>query len=264
VLGSAGRGESLLAMDQDNALVFAEGAPGGAEDRWFEAFAGHVADILNEVGVPYCRGGVMAKNPLWRGSLATWRSRIGDWLGRTKPQDLLSIDIFFDLRGVHGDVALASTLWRYGFEISRGDAGFAKLLGEAAGSVTPGLGFFGRFKTDQGRMDLKSAGVFGIVTAARVLAICHHVLEHATPVRLAGIKGLGLGSESDLDRLDDAQDVFLDLILDQQLEDIERGRPPTNAVAVKRLSRHDRERLHAALTAVEHLDDLTHDLLFSG
>ena len=28
VLGSAGRGESLLAMDQDNALVFAEGAPG--------------------------------------------------------------------------------------------------------------------------------------------------------------------------------------------------------------------------------------------
>ena len=28
VLGSAGRGESLLAMDQDNALVFAKGAPG--------------------------------------------------------------------------------------------------------------------------------------------------------------------------------------------------------------------------------------------
>ena len=33
VLGSAGRGESLLAMDQDNALVFAEGAPDGPEDR---------------------------------------------------------------------------------------------------------------------------------------------------------------------------------------------------------------------------------------
>jgi hypothetical protein len=33
VLGSAGRGESLLAMDQDNALVFAEGEP--AERRTF-------------------------------------------------------------------------------------------------------------------------------------------------------------------------------------------------------------------------------------
>ena len=38
VLGSAGRGESLLAMDQDNALVFSEGDPDGPEDRWFEAF----------------------------------------------------------------------------------------------------------------------------------------------------------------------------------------------------------------------------------
>jgi CBS domain-containing protein len=263
VLGSAGRGESLLAMDQDNALVFADGAPGGAEDRWFEAFAGHVADILNEVGVPYCKGGVMAKNPLWRGALATWRSRIGEWIGRTKPEDLLSIDIFFDLRGVHGDMALASALWRHGFEMSRGDAAFAKLLGEAAGSVAPGLGFFGRFKTDRGRMDLKSTGLFGIVTAARVLAIRHHVLERATPARLAGIKALGIGSGPDLDRLDDAQDIFLGLILDQQLEDIERGRPPTNAVTVKRLSRRDRERLHAALEAVAHLDDLTRDLLFS-
>ena len=54
VLGSGGRGESLLAMDQDNALVFAEGAPDGPEDAWFAALGGHVADILHEVGVPYC------------------------------------------------------------------------------------------------------------------------------------------------------------------------------------------------------------------
>ena len=74
VLGSAGRGESLLAMDQDNALVFDDGEPAGAEDRWFETFGGHVADILHEAGVPYCKGGVMAKNAQWRGSVATWRA----------------------------------------------------------------------------------------------------------------------------------------------------------------------------------------------
>ncbi len=44
VLGSAGRGESLLAMDQDNAIVFAEGEPEGAADRWFAALGTHVAD----------------------------------------------------------------------------------------------------------------------------------------------------------------------------------------------------------------------------
>ena len=46
VLGSAGRGESLLAMDQDNALVFAEGEPDGEADRWFARLGRRMAAIL--------------------------------------------------------------------------------------------------------------------------------------------------------------------------------------------------------------------------
>ena len=55
------------------------------EDRWFEQLGAHVADILHEVGVPYCKGGVMAKNPQWRGSLATWRDRVADWIRHSQP-----------------------------------------------------------------------------------------------------------------------------------------------------------------------------------
>lgn len=262
VLGSAGRGESLMAMDQDNAIVFAQGEPGGSADRWFEALAVHVADILHEVGVPYCPGGVMAKNPQWRGSLSTWQDRIAGWIAHSRPQDLLAVDIFFDLRGVHGDGALADALWRSGFDAARGQAGFAKLLAEAAGGVAPGVGLFGNFRTDQGRIDLKKAGLFGVVTTARVLAIRHHVVERSTPARLAGVKALGIGGEADLDALAEAQGVFLDLTLHQQIEDIECGNPPTNRVAVKRLPARDRERLRTALSAVGHLDELTRDLLF--
>jgi DNA polymerase-3 subunit epsilon/CBS domain-containing protein len=262
VLGSAGRGESLLAMDQDNALVFAEGDPGGENDRWFEILGGHVADILHEIGVPYCKGGVMAKNPQWRGSVATWRERVADWIRRSRPEDLLSVDIFFDLRGVHGEGALANALWRNGFEQARGQASFAKLLAETAGASEAGLNLFGGFKTDQGRINLKKAGLFGIVSMARVLAIRHHIVERSTPGRLAGIRALGLGGDNDLEALDEAQATFLDLMLDQQLDDIEHGLPPTNTTLVKRLSRRDRERLRAALHAVKHLDDLTRDLLF--
>jgi CBS domain-containing protein len=262
VLGSAGRGESLLTMDQDNALVFAEGAPDGPQDRWFETLGMHIADILHEVGVPYCKGGVMARNPQWRGSLATWRERVGDWIGRSNPQDLLSVDIFFDMRPVHGDGRLCTELWRGAFDAARGEIGFAKLLAEAAGAVESGLGLFGRFKTSHGRIDLKKAGLFGIVTAARVLAIRHHVVERSTPARLAGIKALGIGAAHDLDALIEAQAILLDLLLAQQIKDIEGGTPPTNAVAVKRLSARDRDRLRVALEAVSHLDDLTQDLLF--
>jgi CBS domain-containing protein len=264
VLGSAARGESLLAMDQDNAIVFAAGAPDGPEDRWFAQLGSHVADILHEAGVPYCKGGVMAKNAAWRGSLATWQGRMRDWISRSNPQDLLSVDIFFDLRGVHGDTTLAAALWRESLDRAAGEAGFAKLLAETAGTVAPALNFIGGFKTENGRVDLKKSGLFGIVSMARALAVRHHVTERATAARLAGIKALGLGAETDLDALIDAQATFLDLILAQQIRDIAAGVPPGNAVEVKTLSRRERDRLHAALRAVAHLDTLTRDLLFRG
>ena len=64
---------------------------------------------------------------------------------------------------------------------------------------------------------------------ARVLAIRHHVVERSTLRRLAGIEALGRGGEADLDALADAQQSF-DLILGQQVEDIEHGRPrPTGS-----------------------------------
>ena len=263
VLGSAGRGESLLAMDQDNALLY-DGESSDEADRWFEALGIRVADILHQVGVPYCPGGVMAKNPQWRGSLATWRQRVADWIRRSSPRDLLAVDIFFDLRGVHGDVGLADTLWRDAFGAAEGAADFAKLLVEAAGPLPAGFNWFGGFRTEQGRIDLKKTGLFGIVSAARALAVCHHVTEHSTPARLAGIKALGLGMEADLDALDDAHALFLELILAQQIEDIELGRPPSNAVELKRLTRRQRERLRVALRAVEPLDAVVRGLLFKG
>ncbi len=193
VLGSGGRDESMLAMDQDNAIVFAEGEPGGTADLWFARLGGMVADILHEVGVPYCEGGVMGRNEQWRGSLATWRARVSDWITRSKPEDLLSVDIFFDLVGVHGDPALAQELWRGGFDAAQGNAAFAKLLADAPGGMPPGLNFFGGLRAQNGRIDLKLVGLFGIVSTARVLAVRYHLLERSTPARLAAAAALGRG-----------------------------------------------------------------------
>jgi DNA polymerase-3 subunit epsilon/CBS domain-containing protein len=264
VLVSAGRGESLLAMDQDNALVFAQGEPGGSEDRWFETFGGHLADTLHEAGVPYCTGGVMAKNAQWRGSLSTWQTRIDHWISRSNPRDLLSVDIFFDLRAVHGDVELANRLRENALNAAKGQAAFAKLLAESAGKIEPGLNFMRGFRSEHGRINLKKSGLFGIVTAARALAICHHVGQRSTNERLAGVKSLGIGGESDLDGLIEAQSVFLDLILAQQIEDIEHGTPASNTVAIKRLSERDQIRLRSSLRAIEQIEELTRDLLFKS
>jgi len=261
VLGSAGRGESLLAMDQDNALVY-EGETSDEADAWFATLGARVADILHQAGVPYCSGGVMAKNAQWCGSYSSWQARVVDWVGRSSPHDLLAVDIFFDLCGVYGDEALSERLWRSAFDTAKGQTGFAKLLVEASSSRSAALGWFGGFRTENGRIDLKRNGLFPIVAAARALAIRHHITERSTPARLAGIRSLGLGMEADLEALDEAHAVFLDLIASQQIADIEHGLPPGNAVDVKTLGRRDRARLRAALQAVEPVDTIVRDLLF--
>jgi DNA polymerase-3 subunit epsilon/CBS domain-containing protein len=51
-------------------------------------------------------------------------------------------------------------------------------------------------------------------------------------------------------------------LLAQQTEDLERGRPPSNAVAVRRLSSRDRDRLRSTLEAVGHIDEVMRGLLF--
>ena len=108
---------------------------------WFEKLGIHIADILHEVGVPYCKGGVMAKSRNGAARSRPGASRIGDWIRRSTPQDLLSVDIFFDLRAVHGDGGLCATVWRDAFDAARDQIGFAKLLAEAAGGVETGLSF---------------------------------------------------------------------------------------------------------------------------
>jgi DNA polymerase-3 subunit epsilon/CBS domain-containing protein len=121
---------------------------------------------------------------------------------------------------------------------------------------------FGGFRTENGRIDLKKTGLFDIVTAARVLAIRHHLLERSTQARLSAVASLGHGGDTDLDALSRAHGVFIDLILGQQVADMHGGLPPSNKVAIKPLSRELRTRLRESLGAVRHLDALMRDLLF--
>ncbi len=230
VLGSAGRGESLLALDQDNAIIFATGQPEGPEDRWFRSFGERVNRILHAVGIPLCSGGVMAGNPRFRGSLQTWRDRIGLWVGRTNPDDLLNVDIFFDFRPVLGEEALAGQLWTDAWQIAGTAPPLLRLLAETEPRAGAPLGFLGRLKTEQGRIDLKRFGLWPLVHSARLLALRHGIARHSTTERLSGVRALGIGGAPDLAGAEKAFDRFLLLILRAQVSDLVAGRVATNRV----------------------------------
>lgn len=261
VLGSGGRGESLLAADQDNAIVFAEGDPDGPEDQWFAAMAEKMTQMLHHAGVPLCKGNVMATNPAFRGSLAEWKSRIEGWVGRSTPEDLLNVDIFFDLLPVHGDLALGQNLFDSAWEIGKTHRALTHHMAANISDPASPFTMFGGFRTENGRLDIKSYGLFAIVAAARVLAMAHGIAVHSTRARLEGLIEREIGNAGEIKGIMAAHSLMLGAMLAQQSRDLDAGLAPTNAVSIEMLDAGQKEALKAAFKRISSVASMARTLV---
>ncbi|MDH3667846.1 MAG: DUF294 nucleotidyltransferase-like domain-containing protein [Paracoccaceae bacterium] len=238
VLGSAGRGESLIAADQDNAIVIGAEEVSPEADAWFTALGEGIADILDGVGVVYCKGGVMGKNAAWRRSTGGWRDEITHWVNRQNPADLLNVDIFFDALTVHGQEALGQEVWEHAYEVGSRAPSFLRALEGTMADWRPPLGLFGGFQTgDDGRVDLKLRGLFPLVSVARILSIKANSPARSTAARFRAAAAAGKISDAQAEALEHAHQIILAAILDQQIADVERGRSPGPKVDPRRFDK---------------------------
>lgn len=259
VLGSGGRGESLLALDQDNAIVF-EAADQPAAQAWLQTFGQRMNAVLDEIGVPFCKGGVMAGNAAWCKSAEQWREQVSHWLSRSGPQEILNADIFFDAMPVYGEQNLAMDLRADAVEAASGSTAFLHLMSLNAAKVQTPINWLGRFKLDDdGRMDLKKHGIMPIFSAARVLALRHRLPHRATASRLDALRGRPNVTEDCVDGLLEAHQILLRQILLQQLADIEQGVPLSNRVDPRTLGYSERVHLKWALEQVPAVNNLLGD-----
>ena len=258
ILGSGGRAESLLAPDQDNALIH---AGSDEDDAWFAELGERLTGLLDEAGVPFCKGGVMASRPAWRHHSDGWDRQIDQWIRSPTPDHLLSVDIFFDFQPVWGDRRLARKLRERALERAAGSTPFLKMLSLELDRYRPPLGLFGGFQTVDDRVDLKLGGLFPIVAGARTLALCHRIGHTSTPERLAALAEADAVSKADVDQLIDAHQHLIGLILDQQISDIRDGATPGNRVTVDRLNRTERRRLQETLRRLDTIPAMVKDAL---
>ncbi len=260
VLGSGGRGESMLAPDQDNALVVDDGYAGDLDspDDWFAVFARHLNDLLDEGGIPFCPGGVMARERTWRRTGREWRDRVDRWIANPEPDNVLNVDIFYDMAPVHGDERLAQRLEKHAWRAASRSPLFAQAMGRNAAQRRVPVGMFGNFRTDSdGRVDLKGGGLLPIVSAARAMALRHGIRARSTRKRLEQAFDAAGASPTDLERLLEAHETLLHRILRQQIADISAGRTKIgNSVDVRSLSRSERRDLADTLRSISVLNDI--------
>jgi CBS domain-containing protein len=257
VLGSGGRGESLLAADQDNALIH-DGSED--DDPWFAELGKRASTLLDQAGIPFCRGQVMAMNRNLRHNLKGWRDEVAFWVRNPSPEALLNADIFYDFQPVAGDFALAVRLREAAVELGR-DPGFLRALAGTSARRGSALNIFGRFREEDGRVDLKRGGLLPIVSGGRVLALRMGAPATATPDRWRAATEAHLVRREDYARIDNAHEMILELILSQQISDLSAGRGAGTSVEVRRLLGLSRERLKQALRIVGEIDLILNHVL---
>lgn len=247
VLGSAGRGESLLAFDQDNALVHLGDV---AADAWFAELGRRLNHLLDRAGILLCKGDVMVRNPAWRRSLEAWREEVHSWVFEPRMETLLKVDIFFDMAFVHGDRALAARLRGESLEEARKSAFFQQLLEQNIARIGSPLGLFGRLVTENGRLDAKKYGLLPLVGAARARALGAGIDAVSTRERFRELADIGKLHPDDLATLLQAQETILRALLEQQIRDIGAGHAPGTAIAPAALSRPQRQQLKQAFERI--------------
>lgn len=248
LLGSGGRGESLLAADQDNALV--HGGTAG-DDAWYAEFATIINELLDSAGVRFCPGGVMASNPEWRGSLEQWSQRIDHWLHRPRLKELLKVDIFFDLAPVAGDADLVRALQADAIATVSTSPEVMALLADSAAAFAPRYNVLGRLVTNDGRADLKRDGLLSLVKVARTLALRSGSGATATPQRLRDARVAGRLPEGDAAVLEELHGQLLTHMLHQQVSDLRDGTPPSGRVVLRSIERKQRARLMHGLHTLD-------------
>jgi len=255
--GSQARLEQGLISDQDNGLLIddtLDRADNRAGDAWFQALAERVCNGLDAAGYVFCPGGVMAKGR-WRMTRTRWQETFSGWMAEPDPKSVMHCSIFFDLRAVHGDMALAESLRRNVLEQAKSSEIFRRFL--AAGSLThrPPIGVFRQFVQETGGdaskgLNLKKRGVIPIVDLARVHALEGALPEVHTEERLRAAAEADVVTERDADDLVHALRFIADIRLRHQVQRLRAGETPDHLVDPASLSGLHRRYLRSAFGIV--------------
>jgi CBS domain-containing protein len=253
-LGSRARHEQALAADQDTAVIIDDHVRPD-QLAWFEALARRVTDDLVTCGYPRCPGDVMATNPRWRQPLAQWRRQFSSWLFEPVPDAILGASILFDMRPIHGEVALHADLQRHVLRASPGSLRFLAQLAKHATSNEPPLGFFRGLvleKTGDHKdtLDIKRGGVGAVVELARVHALSLGSPAVNTQTRIEAVREAGVLTGETAHDLRDAFEFISYVRLRHQAGQVRRREPTDNFVAPEELSGFDKRHLRDAFAIV--------------
>lgn len=268
LMGSEGRREQTFKTDQDNAIILRDMDDpliARAAEVYYEAFTERVIGHLVKAGFPPCPGGIMARNPKWRLSLAKWKKTFERWILKPDPEEVMHAAIFFDFRAGPGQAAFAEELKSYIMPLIQRQEVFQRHLAANCLQNKPPLSFFRGFIVEKdgehkNQLDLKSRGIAPIADFARVIALRLGITETNTLGRLEAIGDDGIVSRDLVAEIHEAYEFLMQLRLVHQLAQWERGEDPHNHLAPDSLSELEKRTLKEAFQVIGRIQSFLKDL----
>lgn len=260
VLGSEGRGEQTLRTDQDNAIVYRDDLP-PAELLKVNQFASRLVDALDEIGVPRCRGNIMASNPEWCHSIKEWKELTDLWINDPSPEHILHFGMLQDLRALHGDGQGVTQLREHICSaVQCHICFFPNMAGHVVRFPSP-FTIFGRIRSEHSDLsdelvDLKKAGIFAITAGSSLLALEFGIIGGNTWSKLELLGEAGFFSAGDLATIEKAYTCLIELRLKLQLKQLAAGQAPTNSINLMEMTDEDYNRFRLALKGVSTFQEI--------
>jgi len=244
VLGSEGRGELTLKTDQDNAIIYEDKANEHREAvrEYFLDFATRVSTALNQIGIDFCSGELMAMNPRWTHSLSHWKRNYETWISDASEENTMNYSTFFDCRAIYGKESLLEELKVHmGNLLEKASERFFINLGHNALQYEPPLTFFRTIRTEkiegEKQLNLKQT-MRPIVDLARVFALKHQIHETNTVRRIELLRQKGVFTMPETQELIHAFNYLMSLRLENQAQLIlDKKEKPKNFLKLDSLTK---------------------------
>jgi CBS domain-containing protein len=221
--GSLGRREAFPSSDVDSALVW----DGDADPGGVRRFAQQVLDVLERCGFAPDPHAASAAHRLFARSAVDWRDAIARWLDR--PEDtrlLIVLSVLEDAREVYRRGLVEDAL--HGLRQAHGHPLFLGRMRRLALSHRPPTGLLRDIVVEhsgeqRGRVDIKRGGLLPVVGIARYLSLATGISSTSTPERLRAAADAGALDARDAMVLEEAFELFVDLRMDHQVQQLRRG-----------------------------------------
>lgn len=256
-LGSHGRREPVLSSDVDSGMAWHDqnGAPASRNPvgEYMRAVADGVGDCMRRVGWRLDPHGVTASGAFSASSIEEWGTAIHDWLSRRVDERIaLVISITIDARVVVGSPDLDPR--RFLWEASHRPQLLRSVLRSAI-VARPPTGFLGHLVVEhggqhRGTLDIKRRGLGPVVDLARFAALEAGAHSTSTSERLRDAADAGTLDGEQARSLQHAYELFADLRLEHQVQQLEDRRTPDNQLDPRTLDPLARRYLRDAFREV--------------